>query len=136
MPERSGGGPCVQVQAIGDRQNKHMAMSNVTRLLLAALLTVALLAAGTADAHYSIRGKSHPCKSVILTPMTDHAAFDIRAKGVGCRLARSVARSAEGWVCKHRVRQRGDRTNGIAHTDFRCRHPQHQRSRVIVFAVS
>jgi hypothetical protein len=87
-----------------------------------------------ADAHYRIKGRSHGCGYVIVTPHSDYGnSFGIRAKGVGCRLARTVVRSAEGWLCEHRVRQFGDRRSGIAHTDYRCRHPQHPRTKVVVW---
>ena len=106
------------------------------RLIAVGAILVAVTSLGfvaNADAHYRIKGKSHPCRYVSFQPGTDWGASAIRAKGVRCRLARQVARNWEGWSCEYQVRQQGDRWSGIAHTDYRCRDWQHPRRRVIVF---
>ena len=100
-----------------------------------ALLIVCLLAASPATAHFANSGSS--CGSVQLQPRTDFAAFDIKAKRVSCRGARSLARSvakrgtSRGYYCRFRSNS-GDSSNGIAHTDYRCKRGR----RVVTFAVS
>jgi hypothetical protein len=109
------------------------------KLKLSAAVAVALTALTftlTAQAHF--RGSGSRCESVQIQPNTDYTAFDIRSKGAGCstarRLAKSVAKSMSslGYYCRWRVRNSGDASNGIAHTDYRCV----RGSRVVVFVVS
>lgn len=65
------------------------------------------------------------CGDVAYTPNTDHGAFDIRARGTSCSVARAIARDAEdkprrfstrGYTC---VGER--RTGGLPRTVFVCR---------------
>lgn len=93
--------------------------------LLAALTIAALVppAAGAA---------TRSCGSVGFTPNSDDGAFGIRAQGVSCRTARSVARASRpygpsgepGDVYRYRHRRfrcvGRQRDTGLASVRFRC----------------
>ena len=51
------------------------------------------------------------CPMVVFTPNSDHGAFELRARNVGCSLARRVARGAEGG--DRRYRRAGLRCRGV-----------------------
>ena len=42
------------------------------------------------------------CAAVVFTPASDNGAFSIRARNVGCAVAREVARGAEGGDLRYR----------------------------------
>ena len=42
------------------------------------------------------------CEAVVFTPASDHGAFSIRARNVGCAKAREVVRGAEGGDLRYR----------------------------------
>jgi hypothetical protein len=67
------------------------------------------------------------CDPVAFTPASDNGAFSIRARNVGCAVAREVARGAEGGELRYR--RAGMRCRGIfdgarlAQTIYRCTRP-------------
>jgi hypothetical protein len=92
--------------------------------LLALVLALALVAAlaPTTSGHYYYK-RTKDCGTVTFTPYTDHAAASIRARRVGCRRARAVARRLHlrgkkrpfGYRCRARQHERG-----LSHDDVRC----------------
>lgn len=69
-------------------------------------------------------GPERGCGDIAFEPQTDNGAFDIRAAGVGCEVAREVARAAEdasgdysasGFDCSGTVRE-----NGLRTTEYTC----------------
>jgi hypothetical protein len=67
------------------------------------------------------------CANVVFTPASDHGAFNIRARNVGCAVARDVARGAEDGDLRYRragLRCRGTFDDaGLAQTVYRCTRP-------------
>jgi hypothetical protein len=67
------------------------------------------------------------CANVVFTPASDHGAFLLRARNVGCDVARDVAGGAEHGDRRYRragLRCRGVFDDaGLAHTVYRCTRP-------------
>ena len=69
----------------------------------------------------------HKCAAVVFTPASDNGAFGIRARNLGCAVARDVARGAEDGGLRYRragLRCRGVFDDaGLARTVYRCTRP-------------
>ncbi|HEV2813229.1 MAG TPA: hypothetical protein VGW10_08265 [Solirubrobacteraceae bacterium] len=98
------------------------------RLVLAtATVTLALALPAPAGA-----ATTRSCGFVGFEPNSDNGAFQIRARGVSCRTARSVARASapygpqgdDGRVVRYRARRFAcvgrERDSGLASVRFRC----------------
>jgi len=93
------------------------------RKLAFLLVTIGLVAAMPAQAHY--RGKGEKCKPVKFTPQSDDVAGNIRKREISCKRARRIVTivrrrgdtTPQGWSCSHRAH---DPFNGLAHTDWVC----------------
>lgn len=81
-----------------------------------------------ASAHFHVKG-GKKCRMLNYQWGTDWASFDIKAKRVPCWKVRRWLWADKGgwdridyrwWRCRKRNRVRGDRFDGISHTDYKC----------------
>jgi hypothetical protein len=104
---------------------------NFKSWVVALFVAVPLFSLGTptpAQAHFHVKGGKE-CRMLSYQWGTDWASFDIKAKRVPCWKVRRWLWADKGgwdqidyrwWRCRKRIRNGGDRFNGISHTDFKC----------------
>src|SRR4051812_17223397 len=83
-------------------------------VLLGALAGAVAVAPASASAAPHVRAAAKSCGGVTLTPRAQGGVYDIRARGVGCRRARRVARAS-----RHMSIGRGP--YAYRRSGFRCR---------------
>jgi len=80
--------------------------------------------APVADRHLAIVPAGRECARVAFTPDSDHGAFNLHARNVGCDVARRIARGSEDGDLRYRragLRCRGVFDDaGLGQTVYRC----------------
>lgn len=97
-------------------------MTRISTVVVAAIAVLVLLTMTVpAEAHYSIKPPSRPCKALEFEYGTDFAAFDIRVTNMTCRRVTGIAisratlpeiKQLSPFRCVKRFRH-GDRDDGI-----------------------